>query len=125
MTWESVPKSILIDFLKLLQPLAPHIAEELHLKLKGARTGLSAATQPLAYTPWPQFDPALLIETTLELPVQVNGKLKDLIQVPADAPAPEIEKLALASEKVQAALAGKTIKKIIVVPKKIVNIAVA
>ena len=126
MTWDTLPKSILIDFLKLLQPLAPHLAEELHLKLIGARTALSAASpQPLAYQPWPQFDPALLIESTLELPVQINGKLRDLIKVPADAPAAEIEKIALTSEKVKAALEGKTIKKIIVVPKRIVNIAVA
>jgi leucyl-tRNA synthetase len=126
MTWDTLPKSVLIDFLKLLQPLAPHVAEELHSKLAhGAQTSLPASNQPLAYQPWPQFDPSLLIESTLELPVQINGKLRDLIKVPADAPAAEIEKLALASEKVQAALEGKAIKKIIVVPKKIVNIAVA
>jgi leucyl-tRNA synthetase len=117
MTWESLPKAVLIDFLKLLQPLAPHLAEELHLKLTGSQT-------PLAYQPWPQFDPALLVESTLELPVQINGKLRDLIQVPAEAPAAEIEKIALASEKIKAALEGKTVKKIIVVPKRVVNIAV-
>ncbi|HEX7859169.1 MAG TPA: leucine--tRNA ligase [Verrucomicrobiae bacterium] len=117
MTWETLPKSVLIDFLKLLQPLAPHVAEELHLKL-------AASTTPLAYQPWPKFDPALLVESTIELPVQVNGKLRDLIKVPADASNTDVEKLALASEKVKAAIDGKTIKKVIVVPKKIVNIAV-
>jgi leucyl-tRNA synthetase len=118
MTWEVLPKSVLIDFLKLLQPLAPHVAEELHLKL-------TDSTAPLAYQPWPQFNPALLVESTLELPVQVNGKLRHVIKVPADASAAEIETIALASEKVKQAIDGKTIKKIIVVPKKIVNIAVA
>jgi leucyl-tRNA synthetase len=59
----------------------------------------------------------------IELPVQINGKLRDVIKVPADATASEIEKIALAREKVKAALEGKTIRKIIVVPKKIVNIA--
>jgi leucyl-tRNA synthetase len=121
MTWEILPKTILIDFLKLLQPLAPHLAEELHQKLGSA----SASDAPLAYAPWPQFDPALLVESTLELPVQINGKLRDLIKVPADAPNADIEKIALASEKIKAALEGKTIKKIIIVPKKIINIAAA
>ena len=118
MTWDNLPKVVLLDFLKLLQPLAPHIAEELQLKLNGAGT-------PLSYQPWPQFDPALLVESTLELPVQVNGKLKDLINVPAEATAADIERVALSSEKVKAALEGKTVKKIIVVPKRIVNIAVS
>ena len=59
----------------------------------------------------------------MEIPVQVNGKLRDVIKVPATATSPEIEAAALASEKVQQALEGKTIKKVIVVPKKIVNIA--
>ena len=131
MTWDTVPKSILIDFLKLLQPLAPHIAEELHSKIRGAQApspvpggAPPAEPQPLAYATWPQFNPSLLIESTIELPIQVNGKLRDLISVPADASPPEIEKLALASEKLKPFLEGKTIKKVIVVPKKIVNIAV-
>jgi leucyl-tRNA synthetase len=118
MTWDTLPKTVLVDFLKLLQPLAPHLAEELHLKLTGSQT-------PLTYQPWPQYDPALLIESTLELPVQINGKLRDVIKVPAAAPAAEIEKIALASDKVKAALEGKAVKKIIVVPKRIVNIAVS
>jgi leucyl-tRNA synthetase len=139
MTWDTLPKTIMIDFLKLLQPLAPHLAEELHAKLTHvAQTILSASTQvsessnrhpvsgphqPLAYAPWPQFDPALLVESTIELPIQVNGKLRDTVVVPADATPADIEKLALASEKLKPFLEGKTIRKIIVVPKKIVNIA--
>jgi leucyl-tRNA synthetase len=118
MTWDTLPKTVLVDFLKLLQPLAPHLAEEMHLKLTGSQT-------PLTYQPWPQYDPALLVESTLELPVQINGKLRDVIKVPAAAPAAEIEEIALASDKVKAALEGKAVKKIIVVPKRIVNIAVS
>jgi leucyl-tRNA synthetase len=119
MTWEAVPKSILHDFLKLLQPLAPHLAEELHQKLSGPNS------ETLAYQPWPDFDPRRLVEDTVELPIQVNGKLRDKITVPIDLPAAEIEKLALAAPGLKPFLEGKTIKKVIVVPKKIVNIAVA
>ena len=78
----------------------------------------------LAYAPWPKFDPALLVEDTLEIPVQVNGKLRDVIKVPANADNAALEAAAKASEKVKPFLAGKTIKKVIVVPKKLVNIAV-
>ncbi|MBI3192614.1 MAG: hypothetical protein HYZ36_08110, partial [Pedosphaera parvula] len=78
---------------------------------------------PLAYQPWPQFDSTLLVEATLEIPVQVNGKLRDRIIIAADAPQAEIEAAALAAEKVKPFLEGKTIRKIIVVQKKLVNIA--
>jgi leucyl-tRNA synthetase len=76
----------------------------------------------LPYAPWPKFDPALLIEDTLEIPVQVNGKLRDVIKVAATAAPTELEAAALANDKVKPFLEGKTIKKIIVVPKKLVNI---
>jgi leucyl-tRNA synthetase len=66
----------------------------------------------------------LLLEDTLEIPVQVNGKLRDLITVPAAATQEQLEAAALASEKVRQFINGKTIKKIIVVPKKLVNIVV-
>ena len=70
-------------------------------------------------------DSELAKEDEIQIPVQVNGKLRDVITVPADAPAAEVEKLALASDKVKPFIEGKTIKKLIVVPKKVVNIAVA
>ena len=79
----------------------------------------------LGYAPWPWFDPVLLVEETLEIPVQVNGKLRDVIKVPADADNDRLEAAARASEKVQPFLDGKTIRKVIVVPKKLVNIVVA
>jgi leucyl-tRNA synthetase len=118
-TWETKPVSVLREFLILLQPFAPHIAEELWAKLN-IQHPIS-----LTYAVWPKFDPALLIEDTLEIPVQVNGKLRDVIKVPANADNATLEAAAKASEKVQQFIAGKTIKKVIVVPKKLVNIVVA
>jgi leucyl-tRNA synthetase len=118
-TWETKPAAVLREFLILLQPFAPHIAEELWQKLS-ANSHLPSAN--LAYAPWPKFDPALLVEDTLEIPVQVNGKLRDVIKVSVNATGAELEALALANEKAKPYYAGKTIKKIIVVPKKLVNI---
>ena len=70
------------------------------------------------------FNSTLLIEDTLEIPVQVNGKLRDVLRVPADISPPDLESAAKASEKVKPFINGKTIKKVIVVPKKMVSIAV-
>ncbi len=121
MNWETKPVSVLREFLILLQPFAPHIAEELWDKVRSAfRVPHSA----LAYAPWPKHDPALLVEDTLEIPVQVNGKLRDVIRVSAAATPQEIEATALASEKAQQFMAGKAVKKVIVVPKKLVNVVV-
>jgi len=120
-TWETKPVVVLRDFLILLAPFAPHLAEELWQKLSTLNPQLSTS---LVYAPWPKFDPALLVEDTLEIPVQVNGKLRDVIKVPANADNAALEAAAKASEKVQPFIAGKTIRKVIVVPKKLVNIAV-
>jgi leucyl-tRNA synthetase len=120
MTWETKPASVLRDFLILLQPFAPHIAEELWAKLHAARGTQPALT--LTYAAWPKFDAALLVEDTLEIPVQVNGKLRDVIKVPATASQADLEAAALASDKVKPFLEGKTIRKIIVLPRKLVNI---
>ena len=129
--WETKPVSVLREFLMLLQPFAPHIAEELWSKLTEVQSPKSKvgpaeapATLDLAYQPWPKFDPALLVEDTLEIPVQVNGKLRDVIRVAANAPQADIEAAALKAEKAQQFLAGKTVKKVIVVPKKLVNVVV-
>ncbi len=119
MTWPVKPAAILRDFLVLLQPFAPHIAEELWLRLSSS---LVTCHSSLSYAPWPAHDPALLVEDTLEIPVQVNGKLRDVIRVAATATPQEIEAAAFACEKVKADIAGKTVKKVISVPKKIVNI---
>jgi leucyl-tRNA synthetase len=134
-TWETKPVSVLREFLILLQPFAPHLAEELWQKLPvhspQSAVGASAsnstgncglATVDLSYQPWPKFDPALLVESEIEIPVQVNGKLRDVIKIPADADNAAIEAAAKASEKVQLFISGKSIKKVIIVPKKMVNL---
>ena len=116
MTWETKPVSVLRTFLQLLAPFAPHIAEELWAKLNGG------SDANLIYAPWPPFDPALLVEDTLEIPVQVNGKLRDKIVVSAKATPQELEALGLKAEKALPFLEGKTIKKVIVLPGRLVNI---
>jgi leucyl-tRNA synthetase len=118
--WEIKPASILRDFLILLQPFAPHLAEELYAKLLGP----DAARGTMAYEPWPKYDPALLVEQTIEMPVQVNGKLRDKIRVAAGAATPEIEAAALGAEKIRPFIEGRTVKKVIVVSGRLVNIVV-
>ena len=110
------------DFLVLLQPFAPHLAEELWQKLSAVEP--ACAKMPLAYAAWPAFDPALLVESELEIPVQVNGKLRDVIKVSATASPAEMEAAALASEKAKQFMDGKTVKKVIAVKGKLVNIVV-
>jgi leucyl-tRNA synthetase len=99
----------------LLQPWAPHVTEELWQRLGNER---------LWETPWPQADPALLARTTFELVVQVNGRVRDRMEVPADIPEAELVERAKASERVQAHLDGKEIRQTIVVPGKLVNLVV-
>lgn len=118
--WETKPAAILGEFLILLQPFAPHLAEELHSKLRGPET----AHRTISYEPWPPYDSALLTEQTLEMPVQVNGKLRDKIVVATGASAAVIESAALAAEKIRPFVEGKTVKKVIVVPGRLVNIVV-
>lgn len=117
-TWENRPVSVLRDFLVLLQPFSPHIAEELYSKLPGH----DASDTSVAYHPWPKFNPALLEEQTIEIPVQINGKLRDRITVPAGATPAELEATAKEAAKIKPLIAGKTIKKVVVVPRKMVNI---
>ena len=124
-TWETKPVSVLREFLILLAPFAPHLAEELWAKLNIQHSTSNIQQISLTYAVWPKFDAALLVEDTLEIPVQVNGKLRDVIKVPANADNAIVEAAAKASEKAQQFIAGKTIRKIIVVPKKLVNIVVA
>lgn len=121
-TWDTKPAAVMADFIILLQPFAPHLAEELWQKL--GKVAPEFTKLPLAYAHWPTFDPALLVEDTLEIPVQVNGKLRDVIKMPANATSAEVEAAAKASEKVRPFIEGKNIRKIIVIPKKLVNIVV-
>ena len=113
----TIPRELAENFTLMLAPFAPHLAEELWERLGHYRS--------LSRRPWPTFDPAMLIESTLEIPVQVNGKLRDKITVPADASEHTIFDMALAAEKVQPWVAGKTIKMRKYVPKKLVNFVVA
>jgi leucyl-tRNA synthetase len=121
MTWQTKPVSVMKNFLQLLAPFAPHLAEELWTRLH-ATFGQTAPS--LAYAPWPKFDAALLVESEIEIPVQVNGKLRDVIKVSANATQADLETAAKNSEKVKPFIEGKTIKKTIVVPKKMVNLIV-
>ena len=113
--WDIRPLSVMNDFLLLLAPFAPHIAEELHAKANGRDS-------TLAYQPWPSHDEAHLVESTIEMAVQVNGKLRDRIQIPADMAKSDIERIAMESENVQRHTEGKNVKKVIVIPGKLVNI---
>ncbi|MBI5078942.1 leucine--tRNA ligase, partial [Candidatus Saganbacteria bacterium] len=101
-------------FLKLLSPFAPHLTEELWHQLgnKGS----------ICKEPWPVYDPELAKASELTIPVQVNGKLRDTVVVPADASEEEIKAKAAASEKIKAFVAGKQIIKTIYVPRKLINL---
>jgi leucyl-tRNA synthetase len=111
------PKSAMKTFTLLLAPLAPHIAEELWQLLGHDHT--------LAYEPWPTYDPALLKEDTIEVPVQVSGKLRGRVVVAADADANAIEAAARSDERIAALLIGKTVRKVVVVPGKLINFVVS
>jgi leucyl-tRNA synthetase len=113
---EVKPRSVLEPFVLLLSPFAPHLAEELWQALGHQKY--------LAYEPWPKYDPALTKADEIEVPVQINGKLRAKLTVPADSDDETLKAMALADERVRAQIEGKTIRKIIVVPKKLVNIVV-
>jgi leucyl-tRNA synthetase len=100
----------------LLAPIVPHIAEELWFEL-GNSGGIT-------YVPVPVADAEALIEDTVLVVVQVNGKVRERLQVSLGMAKDEVEKLALASAKVQKHIAGKPLRKVIVVPNKLVNIVV-
>ena len=101
---------------QLMSPMTPHLSEEIWSMLGGE--GL------IAQAPWPQADEAMLVEDTVTLPIQINGKRRAEISVPKDMDKAEVEKLALAEDAVIRALDGSTPKKVIVVPGRIVNVVV-
>ena len=115
-----IPDSLIADVQRsialLLAPMAPYLAHELW--------EMTGETSNLLKAPWPKYDAALAAEDEIEIPVQVNGKLRGLVVVPAEASEDQIKQAALADEKVGAALAGNQVVKVIVVPKKLVNIVV-
>jgi leucyl-tRNA synthetase len=109
----AIPRELAESFTIMLAPFAPHLAEEIWLHLGHHKS--------LARRPWPVYDPAKLVDTTLEIPVQVNGKLRDKITVDADASEEDVLNKAAATEKIVPYLAGKTVRKRLYVPKKLVN----
>jgi leucyl-tRNA synthetase len=110
------PRQILEPFVLLLSPFAPHIAEELWRRLGHEGT--------LAYEPWPQYDSLMLRKSAVEIVVQVNGKVRSRLEVPADTPEKELEKLALADADVLRHIGGKKVLKVIVVKNRLVNFVV-
>jgi leucyl-tRNA synthetase len=113
---ERRPRAVMETFVLLLAPFAPHLAEELWQLLGHKKS--------LAYEPWPKADAALLKQDTVEIPVQVSGKLRSRVVVAADADAPAIETAARADERTAELLAGKQVVKVIVVPGKLINFVV-
>ncbi|MDX2037790.1 MAG: leucine--tRNA ligase [Isosphaeraceae bacterium] len=109
------PKKAMETFALLLAPMAPHLAEELW-EILGHET-------TLAHEPWPTYDPALLIDDTVEIPIQVNGKLRHLLTVPLGISLEDLEAAARSDAKVMSYLEGKTIRKVIV-KEKLVNFVV-
>ena len=107
-------------FLTLLNPFAPHLTEEIHSRLQAKFPAL-AETQ-LCQKNWPVWEETLLVENTVPMVIQVNGRLRDKLEVPRDISREELEKLALASAKVKIFLDGVTVRKVIVVPGRLVNI---
>jgi len=110
------PKSAMETFVLLLSPFAPHVAEELWQALGHAAT--------LAYEPWPAYDESLIKEDTIEIPVQVNGKLRARVRIAAEADRQAQEAAARADAKIAKLLEGKTVAKAIVVPGRLVNFVV-
>ena len=119
---EVVPLNEFIQFLTVLNPFAPHLTEEIHERLAqafGRRSSL------LSETAWPAYDPAALVRNEIEIVVQVNGKLRERLTVAKDADEETVKALALQSPKVLEHTDGKTIRKIIFVPGKLLNIVAA
>ena len=109
-----VPRDLFLIFLKLLNPFAPHLTEEINSAL--------GESELLSEQSWPELNESFLVESEIQLIVQVNGKLRARIMVPADISKEDAEAKALAEENVQGFVEGKTVRKIIVVPGKLVNI---
>ncbi|WP_456407814.1 leucine--tRNA ligase [Caldithrix abyssi] len=116
--WKTRPKSVLETFVLLLSPFAPHIAEELWQRLGHDRT--------LAYEPWPTYNADYLVKESIEIVIQINGKVRSRMALPPEEASNKkiLEEKALQLEEVQKRIAGKTVRKVIAVPKKLVNIVV-
>lgn len=111
---EKLSKAYIEGFVKLLSPIAPHLAEELWERLGYQRT--------ISYEEWPEYDESKLVEDEVEIAIQIMGKVRSKINVERDISKDELQKQALEDEKIQESLEGTTIRKVIVVPGKLVNI---
>ncbi|WP_159886494.1 leucine--tRNA ligase [Paenibacillus puerhi] len=113
---DRLPKAAMEQFVQMLSPLAPHLAEELWEKL--------GHSESVTYAPWPVYDDAWTVDNEVEIVVQVNGKIAERARVAADADEAALQELAFGLDKVKDAMAGKTVRKVIVVKGKLVNIVV-
>ena len=111
---ETRPKQIMEQFVLLLSPLAPHLGEELW--------SILGHSESLAYEPWPQYDESLTVESTVEIPVQILGKNRAKIMVERGLSKDALEAAALANDRIKELIEGKTVRKVIVVPDRLVNI---
>lgn len=109
-----LPKEFVQGFVKLIAPIAPHIAEELWTKLGG--------TETISYEAWPAYDESKLVEAEVEIVVQVNGKVRAKLSVSREVTKEQLEEIALSDDRVKEQIEGKTIRKVIAVPGKLVNI---
>jgi leucyl-tRNA synthetase len=118
--WDEAVRFILL----MLAPAAPHVSEELWQRRLAAAgvAGAGSTEQSIHLEAWPAYDPAHAAEETIELPIQINGKLRDRVVVPVGLSQTEIEEIVLAREKVQLSLAGKAPKRVIHVPGRLVNL---
>ena len=117
---KKLPVSSVVTLLQLLNPFAPHITEELYSELRKSFSDLPDTD--LANQDWPEHDESFLIEDEVEIVVQVNGKVRDRMMIRNDASKEEVEECALQREKVQGFIEGNTVRKVIVVPGRLVNI---
>ncbi|WP_411347569.1 leucine--tRNA ligase [Paenibacillus sp. WLX2291] len=111
---DELPRQAMIDFVQLLSPLAPHIAEELWNRL--------GYTDSITYQPWPVYDEAWTNESEVEIVIQITGKIVQRVNIAKDMNAKDMEAFALSLEAVQKGIEGKTVRKVIAVPGKLVNI---
>ncbi|MCS7024482.1 MAG: leucine--tRNA ligase [Bryobacteraceae bacterium] len=117
-----VPVSALAMFLHCLSPFAPHLAEELYEGLQSRYPRLPPG--PVSELPFPDYDPRYLVEEEVEIVLQVNGKVRDRVRVGVNASEEELKSIALGTERIREQVDGKQIRKVIIVPKRLVNIVV-
>jgi len=111
---EVLPKKAMENFVQMLSPIAPHIAEELWQRL--------GYNETITYVAWPEYDPALTVDAEVEIVVQVNGKIAERVSIPSDLDEEGMRELAMGLDKVKELTNGKTVRKVIAVKGKLVNI---